>query len=296
MPPPIQRTDFRLDRVISVFPLGIAGEGGARYTLRNVLTSSMLGPLILEWDALPLTTDGLRWVLYTRATSGGTVRDDFNPSLITARQYFIPEGTFPPGIVVSAGMEAATITAIEAPTVSPITYEGGELGGAGDDFDPIIWPTIDSDGTAVFVSARNAAGAFEFQATAGVFSGAVAVIVTLSNAFEAAGVTEANPLRIVIGTGRASDEELRLVADDNGLDAFSQLVDSQVIALDSPDGDEAGEGIFQETREWIVRRAEMEQSVVLDEGRRFGVTEVKPLVRGRFWQISGERRYRGIVA
>ena len=75
-------------------------------------------------------------------------------------------------------------------------------------------------------------------------------------------------------------------------EVWAQRMEKNVIPVDAPEGLEAREILFQEEIQWITRTPVPASSVVFDAGLRYGIKEVEALNRGRYYLITGVRRYR----
>ena len=105
-------------------------------------------------------------------------------------------------------------------------------------------------------------------------------------------ITASVPAQAQVGITAAGAVNLQL-SDVRAV--WAQEFDRAVSALDSPDGLEAAESVFEEIRTWVVREEVLPSSVVLIDNLRFGISEVKPLDRGRHWSVTGTRRYAGVT-
>ena len=160
-------------------------------------------------------------------------------------------------------------------------------------------PSIEADGDALFANSRLGAGAepfdlVEFDLVLGVGLTVVSgLIVNVTEDVPVVGIDVANPAVASI-----------TVTDDGGVNLqlgttraiWAQEVDSSVVPLESPDGNEADEVLFEETVSWITRTEISGSSViVVGDLRSTVVVSVTPLNRGRFYSVTATRRYTGVA-
>ena len=287
MPVPIQRSDFRLDLIIGVAEALIGtDDSGDAYTVRRVggTEASDLSDLLLDWSAVPVEGDARRWFLYQKTDSQQVGEGSFFPAL---------DGTFPAGANLEIENGAVEIASLER----PVTAGGRKprfAGLAGVRDLPVIGP----DGSALFSNSRLGAGAepydlVQFDIILGTGREVVSgLAVNLAADASTAGITPANPAMATI-----------VQTDDGALNLqlgpvkaiFAQELDSSVVPLDAPDGIEADQVLFEETKSWITRTEVAPSSVIVIADKRFGVSEVTDLGRGRFYSVRGSRRYYGVV-
>ena len=286
MPVQVNRTDFRLDKIIGVAEALIGTDaGGDAYSVRRAsgTEASDLSELILNWAAVPVGGNARRWFLYQAIEAQNVDGTAFFGAL---------DGAFPVEVNLQIGGTAVEISSLEAPrpTVGRrATFAG--LNGVRD------LPTIEADGDALFANSRLGAGAepfdlVEFDLVLGVGLTVVSgLIVNVTEDVPVVGIDVANPAVASI-----------TVTDDGGVNLqlgttraiWAQEVDSSVVPLESPDGNEADEVLFEETVSYITRSSVAPNSVIIVGDLQYGVVEAKPLNRGRFHSITATRRYTGV--
>ena len=286
MPVQVNRTDFRLDKIIGVAEALIGTDaGGDAFSVRRAsgTEASDLSELILNWAAVPVGGNARQWFLYQAIEAQNVDGTAFFGAL---------DGVFPVEVNLQIGGTAVEIASLEAPAPKDrrrATFAG--LNGVRD------LPSIEADGDALFANSRLGAGAepfdlVEFDLVLGVGLTVVAgLIVNVTEDVPVVGIDVANPAVASI-----------TVTDDGGVNLqlgttraiWAQEVDSSVVPLESPDGNEADEVLFEETVSYITRSSVAPNSVIIVGDLQYGVVEAKPLNRGRFYSVTATRRYRGV--
>ena len=290
MPVPITASNFKLDSIIGIATAEVGtDDAGDPYTVRRPAGTeeSDLGPLELDWSAVPVGRDVNKWFLYVR-----TEAQDLSGS-----GWFSPlYGVFPVESNLEIGNTPVVIDSFERP--APTDGNRARFAGLSGVRDrPVIQPDGDAEFRNGFVSGAEPFDLVQFSLTLGVtttvYSGVVAnvtpaapfpagsnLIAPSSPAVAQIGITSSGAVNLQIGQVKA---------------IWAQEFDRVVSPLDAPDGIEAAESIFEEIRTWIVREQVLPSSVVLVDNLRFGISEVKPLDRGRHWSVTGTRRYAGVT-
>ena len=290
MPVPVTQSNFKLDSIISTAPAELAtDDAGDPYTVRRVggTEAADLGPLILDWAAVPVEGDVNKWFLY---------------NVIEAQQiqgtafYAALDGVFAVETALEIGDTPCDITSFEVPV--PTDGNRARFSGISGLRD---LPTLEEDGDALFSNARLGTPAAPFDLVSfdltlrvglTVYSGVVANVTP--EADFPAGTSEVNaqnPRTAQIGLTASGGINLQLGAIHA---IWAQEFDRSVSPLDAPDGIEAAETIFEETVTWIVREKIPVSNVILVGTLRYGISEVQPLSRGRYWSVTATRRYSGV--
>ena len=290
MPVPINATNFKLDSIIGIAVAEVGtDEAGDPYTVRRPrgTEESDLGPLELDWSAVPIGGDVGRWFLYVRTEAQDLAGSGFFSPLY---------GVFP----VEADLEIAdtpcSIDSFEIP--APTNGNRARVAGLSGVRD---LPILQADGDAEFrngyIGGNEPFDLVQFSLTLGVgvrvYSGVI-VNVTPDSAFPAGTnlINASSPAQAHVGITASGGINLQL----GGVRAvWAQEFDRTISSLDAPDGVEAQESVLEEVRTWIVREEVSASSVVLVDNLRFGISEVKPLDRGRHWSVTGSRRYAGVT-
>ena len=287
MPVQVNRTDFRLDKIIGVAEALIGTDaGGDAFSVRRAsgTEASDLSELILNWAAVPVGGNARQWFVYQAIEAQDVSGSAFYAAL---------DGAFPVEVNLQIGGTAVEIASLEAPAPKDrrrATFAG--LNGVRD------LPTIEADGDALFANSRLGAGAepfdlVEFDLVLGVGLTVVAgLIVHVTEDVPVLGINAANPAVASI-----------TVTDDGGVNLqlgttraiWAQEVDSSVVPLESPDGIKADEVMFEETVSWITRTEISGSSVIIVGDKKYGLVSVTPLNRGRFYSVTATRRYTGVA-
>lgn len=287
MPVPITRSDFRLDKIIGVASATVGtDQGGDAFSVRRVGGTAVedLSDLLLDWSAVPVDGNPRKWFLYQEAEAQN----------VSDSGFFAPlDGTFPVDVNLEIGGAAVEIASLE----KPITTGGRKPRFAG--FPGVRdLPVILPGGDALFSNARTGAGAEpfdlqQFDLILGVGLEIISgLIVNITADVDVAGIDAANPATASIVQTDAGGLNLQLGPVKA---IFAQELDSSVVPLDAPDGIEAGQVLFEEVKSWITRTEIAPSSVIVIGDRRYGVSEVTDLGRGRFYSVRGSRRYLGVV-
>ena len=276
MPVNTQETGFKLDRIIGIgdVVLGV-GPDALPYSVHRI-DRGTLTELVLQWSAVPIGDTGTQWLLYVRIPARVETFSAFN-----VIQYYWPlDGLFPVGASLTIEGEIAKVTALAAP--ASMLVEGVR--------DLHDTPTITDDGDALFARARLGSSLREQTETGLDNYVHAAVVATLDNALSIADITADSP---VVATLTGAGQGLNLqVANERS--AWAQEQDRTVVPLTVPDGVLAGEVVYEESVSWIVRKRVSVASVIVSGGNRYGLSEVKPLGNGRYWFVTGSRRYIGV--
>ena len=286
MPVQITRTDFRLDKIIGVAEALVGtDDAGDAYSIRRVggTEKSNLSELILQWAAVPVGGNARQWFVYQSVEAQDVSGSAFYAAL---------DGVFPVEVNLQIGGTAVEVSSLEAPRPTGgrrATFAG--LNGVRD------VPSIEQDGDALFANSRLGAGAepydlVEFDLVLGVGLTVVSgLIVNVAEDVPVLGINVANPAATSITVTDAGGLNLQLGPERA---IWAQLIDSSVVPLESPDGIEADEVMFEETVSYITRSEISASSVIVVGDLRYGVIEAKPLSRGRFYSVTATRRYTGV--
>ena len=270
MPIILDATDARLDRLVQVagVSLGTDVVGGPPYSAQR------LGVLVTTWDITEdLNTDPASYLLTKAFPINQVIPVTLGRNLI---YYFPVDGTFPTGTALRSGDETRVVSDTVVPAIDHSIFL-------------VDVPTRDLGGNLTFENGRTPAG---YQEQSFEFTGGVPP-------FFRAGVT------VILAAGETFPgfaQQLSIFGEDGGLNAvlgeqvsrWAQLVDGDTLALQQPDGVQANEILFEETRSWIMRQPVDGSSVVVDDGETYSVTRVSGLDRNRYYLVTGARRYVGV--
>ena len=286
MPVPIQRSDFRLDKIIGVAEALVGTDNaGDAFTVRRVGGTEVadLSDLILDWSAVPVDGNARKWFLYQQTEAQEVSGGAFFAAL---------DGVFPVEVNLEIGGNAVEIASLERPsTVGGRKPRFAGLSGVRD------IPTISSNGDALFANSRLGAGTepydlVQFDLILGVGLDVVSgLIVNVAADLPTAGIDVANPASAAIVMTEAGGINLQLGPQRA---IWAQEIDRNTVPLESADGIEADQVLFEEVRSWITRAEISESAVIIVGDKQFGVQEVKPLNRSRFNSVSATRRYIGV--
>ena len=280
MPVPIDRTDARLDTIIQVAQgkLGTEGADGITYSVSRINGTNSLGPLVFAWNARILNDD-LDRLLLTVELPGfpGAGSDDFS----TNTEWWPLDGLFPVGTpLLIDGTEPLVVGSLEIPQAGVLDT-----------------PLLTADGHAEWSRGRLGVQYRSVLALTGYLHNFVTagVIVQLRTPFLN---SDADP---VLAIGSRTSAQLSISEDSplnitltNYRDIWAQLADRTILPLQQPDGLFASDVVYEDTIEWIVREDIDTSSVIVLDGRVYGISSVQPLSRGRLYAVTASRRFVGI--
>lgn len=240
-----------------------------------------VGPLVLEWSAVPVLNDPLKWFLFVTVTA----------QIVTGQGVYASlDGLFPEGAPLIIDGIKSTIASFEVPSTVGNNHRFAGISGVRDVAE------LDGD-NALFNNARtgNIPHVFDISSYELVIGLGLdvrsGVVVNIQDPVAADAIGAANPAVATIG--ETSDGGINLQLGPTTL-LWSQRLDASVAPTEAPDTLEADIVTFEETVTWLVRQAVSSSSIVVDDGLRYSVAEVSEVSRGRFWQVVGTRRYRAV--
>ena len=274
MPVQVQRSDYRLDRLIRVASVTL----GVGVDLPPYSVARPFSQLVDYWDVNHIDIDGAN-AAQVRLTRGflplsarffGVTED----GPLFAVEYYPLQGVFPKGMPLTDGAGIVyTAVTLAVPAGLPAR-------------DPLIdLPELDADGNAVFNNGDTEIG---YQPQSVTITSGEIVRAGLDVTFDKVLPAALDELSII-----GDDDSLNVVLS-NEAETWAQLADSDVIPLQSPDGLAASQVIFEESRDYVMRTRPPEAGAIIDEGQRYGIASIRELSRGRFYGVSARRRYRAV--